>query len=166
MLTTFHSAPSPALFCVTKTNKKQPKERFLDCFIFLPVDGDTNAALGSVILGDYVYIVKFILPNQETVSSERPFSKRSLRLNQRWEDLGMWQRGREILFSSLWHRFTPSSLLLAALFAPLIRRLRERHQEQAEVLRGSFPTLHTNFVEGTAKILSSETLGRKTCQKD
>lgn len=57
--------------------------------------------MGSIILGGYVYIVKLILPNQETVSRERPFSKRSLRLNQRSENLGMWQRRREILFNSL-----------------------------------------------------------------
>lgn len=59
--------------------------------------------------------MKFILPNQETVSG-RPFSNWSLRLNQRWEDLGLWQRRREILFSSLWylvHSF------LSALSGPL-----------------------------------------------
>lgn len=109
--------PSPALFCVTKTNnRKQPKERSLDCFIFLPFDGDTNAALGSIILGGYVYIVKLILPNQETVSSERPFSKKSLRLNQRFKDLGMGQRRREILFNSLQHQ---GHSLLSALPGPL-----------------------------------------------
>lgn len=90
----------------------------------------------------YVYIVKFILPNQEAVSG-RPFSKRSLRLNQRWEDLGMWPRRRESLFNSLWHPVHSLLSALSASLCPLIKRFRERHQE-AEVLRGSFPTLHTN----------------------
>lgn len=52
-------------------------------FIFLPFDGDINAALGSIILGGYVYIVKYILPNQETVNSGSHFSEESLRVNQR-----------------------------------------------------------------------------------
>lgn len=32
------------------------------------MDGDLNAAVGSTILGGYVYKVKYILPNQETES--------------------------------------------------------------------------------------------------
>lgn len=63
----FCAHPIPSLFWVTKNRKqKQPEEMFLDYFIFLHLDGDINAALGSIILGGYVYIVKYILPNQET----------------------------------------------------------------------------------------------------
>lgn len=40
--------------------------------------------------------------------------------------------------------FTPSSLLSVALFAPLIKRFRKKHRKEAEVLRGSFPSLHTD----------------------
>lgn len=68
LLTTSNSVPTllPCLFWVTKNRQKQPEERFLDYFVFLHVDGDINAALGSIILGGYVYRVKYILPNQET----------------------------------------------------------------------------------------------------
>lgn len=75
------------MFCITKNIlQKQPEERFLDYFIFLPFDGDINAALGSIILGGYVYIVKYILPNQETVDSRAHFSE--LLVTKAREDLG------------------------------------------------------------------------------
>lgn len=60
-----HLQPIPALRTKNR-QQKQPEERFLDYFVFLHLDGDGDAALGSIILGGYVYRVKYILPNQET----------------------------------------------------------------------------------------------------
>lgn len=60
-----HLQPIPVLRTKNR-QQKQPEERFQDYFVFLHLDGDVNAALGSIILGGYVYRVKYILPNQET----------------------------------------------------------------------------------------------------
>lgn len=72
----------------------------MDYFIFLPFDGDINAALGSIILGGYVYIMKYILPNQETVDSRTHLSELSSKAR---EDLRACpkRRGRKVLFNSL-----------------------------------------------------------------
>lgn len=139
--------PTPSLFRVTKIRQRSNLRRgFWTILSFSMWMERYMLLLGSIILGGYVYIVKYILPNQETEEWE----------SLQWE-LGHWWWTREV---KAWgggrgevgkhHLVARAALPLSAPsshvspLAPSHRQCRGGHQKKAGSLKGSFPTLHTN----------------------